>query len=42
MMDRSHFVAAVNHVNPLDINKIEQLNAMERIGSTIPINRDLL
>ena len=42
MIDRRHFVASVNHVNPLDINMIEQLNAIERIAQAIPINRDLL
>ena len=42
MMDRSHLVASVNHVNPLDIFKIEPLNAIERTASAIPTNPDLL
>ncbi len=42
MMDRSHFVASVHHVNPLDIYKIEQMGAIERIAKAIPINHDLL
>ena len=32
MIDRSHFVASVNHVDPLDINKIEQIHAIELIA----------
>lgn len=42
MMDRSPFVAPVNHVNPLDINKREQRGAMERIAQALPINPDRL
>ncbi len=41
-MDRSHFVASVHHVNPLDINKLEQIHAIERIAQAIPIHPDLL
>lgn len=37
MMDRSHFVALIHHVNPLDIIKLdiikrEPMGAMERIS----------
>lgn len=32
MINRSHKVASVNHVNPLDINKIEQIHAIKRIA----------
>ncbi len=42
MMDRSYFVASVNHVNPLDINKSEPMGAVERIAQAIPIHPDLL
>ena len=42
MMERSHFVALVHYVNPLDINMIEQIHAIELIAYVIPINRDLL
>ncbi len=42
MIDRSHFVASANHVNPLENNMIERMGAIERIGHAIPINPDLL
>ena len=42
MIHRSHFVASVNHVNPLDIYMIKRTGAIERTGSGIPINPDLL
>ncbi len=42
MIDRSHFVASVNHVNPLDIYKIEQIHAIGRIAKAMPTNPDLL
>ncbi len=42
MINPSHFVALVHHVNPLDINKREQRGAIERIAQAIPINPDLL
>ena len=42
MMDRGHFVAPVHHVNPLDINKIEQMGAIERTAKAIPFHPDLL
>ena len=42
MIDRSHFVASVHYANPLDINKIEQIHAIERFAKVIPINPDLL
>ena len=32
MIERSHFVASVHHVNPLDINKIEPMGAIGRIA----------
>ncbi len=32
MIDRSRFVASVHHVNPLDINKLGQIHAIERIA----------
>ena len=41
-IDRSHFVALINPVNPLDINRIEQIHAIERIAKAIPLNPDLL
>ena len=42
MMDRSPFVALVHHVNPLGINKSEQMGAIERIAQAMPINPELL
>ncbi len=41
MIDRSHFVASVSDVNPLENNKIERMGAIERIGQAISINPDL-
>ena len=38
MLDRSHFVASVDHVNPLHIIKSERINAIERIARAFPIN----
>ena len=42
MIDRSHFVASVHYVDPLDIIEIEEMGAIERIAQAIPINPDLL
>jgi hypothetical protein len=41
-IDRSHIVASLDPVNPLDINKLEQIHAIVRIANAIPINPDLL
>ncbi len=42
MIDRSHFVASVHYVYPLDINMIEQIHAIERFAKAIPVNPNLL
>ena len=42
MLDRSPFVASVNHVNRLDIIRIEQTGTIERMAQVFPINPDLL
>lgn len=39
-LDRSHFVAPVDHVNPLRIVKGERTGAMERIAPAFPVNPD--
>ncbi len=42
MLDRSRFLASVDHVNPLRIIKSERINATERIARAFPINPDPL
>ena len=42
MIDQTHFVGLINHVNPLYFNKLEQTLQIDESPLAIPINLDLL
>ncbi len=41
-IERTHIVGSINPVNPVYVNSVEQIHAVDRIAVGDPINPDLL